>query len=238
MMNRFLLSAWIVFLGTPAMGSDKNVSEKFRYLRPTSTGTTTECIFTIRGGAEGWSIQSITERGKGRLDLTAAFDRKNRLTSAEVAWILEEKGKKAKVSVAGGKARVQREGKDAQEFDVPAGVIVTSAPDWTDTFLLCRRYDRRKAGKQSFPGLWIHPLQDARRLTFHIERTGSGAIEHAGKKLVLDRFLIRLRNNSGYAAWADEKGLMIKLHALPFRAGTDMLVLEGFEKSAATLRVP
>jgi hypothetical protein len=170
--------------------------------------------------------------------LTAAYDCTDHLTSAEVVWIVGEKSKKAMISVANGKARIQREGKEFQEFAVPPGVIVTSAPDWTDTFLLCRRYDRRQTGKQSFPGLWIHPLQDAQRLTFHIERTGSDTIEHAGKKLVLDRFLIRLRNNSGYAGWANENGRMIRLRALPYRAGADMLVLEGYEESAAKLRVP
>jgi hypothetical protein len=237
-MIRFLFSAWIVFLGSAGMGGEKNAPEKVRYLRPTSSGAVTECTFTIQRGPEGWTIQSMTERGKGRLALTAAYNRNDHLTSAEVAWTVDGKSKKAKVLVAGDKARIQREDKEAQEFAVPSGVIVTSAPDWTDTFLLCRRYDRDKAGKQSFPGLWIHPLQDSQRLTFRIERTGSDTTEHAGKKLVLDRFLIHLRNNSGYAAWADEKGLMIKLHALPFRAGADMLVLEGFEKSAAKLRVP
>ena len=227
----------LVSLGSARAG-EKTAREKVRYLRPTSSGTATECTFTIQRGPDGSSIRSVTERGKGRLVLTAHYDHKDHLTAAEVAWIMEEKEKKAKVVVAKGKARVRREGKEAQEFDVPPGVIVTSAPDWTDTFLLCRHYDRRKAGKQSFPGLWIHPVQDSQRLTFTIERTGSDTIEHEGKKVVLSRFLIRLRNNSGYAAWADEKGRMIKLHALPFRAGADQLVLEGYEKSAAKLRVP
>jgi hypothetical protein len=237
-MMRLLLSGWIVFLSSTSIAGEKNVLEKVRYLRSTPNGTVTECTFTIHRGPEGWSIRSNTERGKGRLALTAAYNRNDHLISAEVSWIVEGKSKKARVSAADGKARVQREGKEAQEFAVPPGVIVTSAPDWTDTFLLCRRYDRGKAGKQSFPGLWIHPFQDSQRLTFHIERTGSDTIEHLRKKLVLDRFLIHLRNNSSYAAWADEKGLMIKLHALPFRTGADMLVLEGFEKSAAKLRVP
>jgi hypothetical protein len=237
-MNRFLLCAWTVFVGSAGAGGDKDAPEKVRYLRPAPNGTATECIFTIQPGPEGWSIKSITERGKDRLVLTAEYGRNDRLTSAEVAWILDGKSKKARVSVTDGKAVVQRKGKEAQEFAVPPGVIVTSAPDWTDTFLLCRRYDRRKAGKQSFPGLWIHPFQESQRLTFRIERTGSDTIEHAGKKLVLDRFLIHLRNNSGYAAWADEKGRMIKLHALPFRTGSDVLVLEGYEESAAKLRIP
>src|SRR5262245_49610284 len=194
-MKRIILAGFLVVLG-PASAAEKTAPEKVRYLRPTSSGTATECTFTVQRGPDGWSIRSVTERGKGRLVLTAHYDRKDGLTAAEVAWIMGEKEKKAKVVVAKGKARVRREGKEAQEFDLPPGVIVTSAPDWTDTFLLCRRYDRHKAGKQSFPGLWIHPVQDSQRLTFTIERTGSDTIEHEGKKVVLDRFLIRLRNNS------------------------------------------
>jgi hypothetical protein len=231
------LAGFLVFLGSAGAG-EKIVPETVRYLRPTSSGATIECIFTIQRKPDGWSIRSVTERGKGRLVLTAHYERKDHLTAAGIAWIRGEKEKKAKVVVAKGKARVQRQGKEPQEFDVPPGVIVTSAPDWTDTFLLCRRYDRRQAGKQSFPGLWIHPVEDSQRLTFTIERTGSDTIEHEGKKVVLDRFLIRLRNNSSHAAWADEKGRMIQLHALPFRAGADLLVLEGNEKSAAKLLVP
>jgi hypothetical protein len=64
-MNRFLLSAWIVFLGSAGMGGEKNAPEKVRYLRPTSNRTTIESTFTIQRGPEGWSIQSINRAGKG-----------------------------------------------------------------------------------------------------------------------------------------------------------------------------
>src|SRR6516162_2634635 len=128
-MIRFWLSALIVFLGSASIGGEKNAPEKVRYLRPTSSGAVTECTFTIQRGPEGWTIQSVTERGKGRLALTAAYNRNDHLTSAEVSWIVDGKGKKAKASLAAGKARVQREGKEAQEFAIPRGVIVTSAPD-------------------------------------------------------------------------------------------------------------
>ena len=119
---------------------------------------------------------------------------------------------------------------------MPKGVIVTSAPDWTDTWLLCRYYDRPKGGKQEFAALWIHPEQPAQRLNFSIERVGKQTIEHNGKKQELDRFTIRIRNNSEYIAWADDQGRMIKLMSKN-NAGTD-LVLEGYEKSAAKLRPP
>ena len=136
--------------------------------------------------------------------------------------------------MADGKATVERPGQKAQEFEVSPGVIVTSAPDWTDTFVLCRRYDRAKGGKQSFPGLWIHPEQAAHAPVFAIERTGEDKVEHAGKELKLGRYTIWLRGNSRYTAWADDAGRMIKLLPLPSKDGaTNWLVLDGYEKSAA-----
>jgi hypothetical protein len=133
--------------------------------------------------------------------------------------------------VSEGKARVQRAGQKAQEFEVPPGVIVTSAPDWTDAILLCRRYDRAKGGKQSFPGLWIHPEQPGQRLPFAIDRTGEDTVEDAGKKLKLARYTIWLRGNSSYTVWADETGRLIRLVPLATKEGAPTgLVLDGYEK--------
>lgn len=114
------------------------------------------------------------------------------------------------------------------------GVIVTSAPDWSDTFLLARGYDRKKGGKQEFPGLWIHPSQPTQVLRFSIEKVGSDTIVHEGKKIELDRCEIRIRGNSGYAAWIDATGRLIRL--LPLTAKEGGMVLEGFEQSAARLK--
>ena len=52
----------------------------------------------------------------------------------------------------------------------------------------------------------------------------------------MERLSIRLRGNSPYVAWVDLAGRMIKLASLPFDAGSTVLVLEGFEDSAAALR--
>ena len=60
-----------------------------------------------------------------------------------------------------------------------------------------------------------------------------------GKKVALDRYTLRIRNNSAYAAWADADGMMIKLVPLPYKADAkNWLVREGYEKSAAGLRPP
>lgn len=211
--------------------------ETARYLRPAGKGYATECVFTLKQTKGGPRIESVTERGKTRLTVTADYDCKNRLMNAKALLRVGEETNAATVTVKNGKAKIERAGRPAQEFDVPAGVIVTSAPDWTDTFLLCRRYDRKAGGKQSFAGLWIHPVQPCQRLTFTIERHDAVAITHAGKKVTLDRYTIRLRGNSAYAAWADAAGKMIKLVPLPYKENAaNWLVAEGFEASTAPLR--
>jgi hypothetical protein len=187
-----------------------------------------ECSFDVRKLDAGWSIVSQTDRGKVRMQVTSRYDAQDRLLAAEATLEEGEKKSTATVSVEGGKARVLRPGQPAMDFEVPAGVIVTSAPDWTDTFMLARRYDRQKGGKQEFAGLWIHPTQPAQLLRFTIEKLGSDTIEHEGKQLALDRCAIRLRGNSAYTAWIDGAGRLIRL--VP-----PGMVMQGFEKSAATL---
>jgi hypothetical protein len=211
--------------------------EKASYLRPAQKGFDVECRFRLIKTMTGSSIQSVTQRGKMTLTVTSRHDEGALLIAAEATLVGADTKKTATVTVAAGKAKIQRAGQAAQEFDVPQGVIVTSAPDWTDTFLLCRRYDRKAGGKQSFPGLWIHVEQPSQRLTFAIERNGNDTIDRAGKNLTLDRCTIWLRGNSMYAAWMDDAGLMIKLVPLPYKEDAqNWIVLNGYEKSTAKLR--
>jgi hypothetical protein len=210
--------------------------ETNRYIRIAAKSSSQECTFTLDRSGKGWSIHSETGRGATKMIVSARYDAKDRLQSAEAKLSADKETKSARVEVADGKAKVLRDGKDPREFDAPAGVIVTSAPDWTDTFLLCKRYDRGKGGKQKFAGLWIHPERDPYQPTFLVERTGSNKIQHDGKTIELDRVLIELRPKNQYVAWADDKGRMIKLAPLPFKDGTYSLVLAGYEKSAAGLR--
>ena len=214
-------------------------AETVRYVRPAGGGTAFECAITVRRSKTGSEVGSVTERGKVRLAVSSRYDDRDRLTAAEVTLGRGAGAKSATVTVAGGKAKVSRPGQPAQEFDAAAGVIVTSAPDWTDAFLLCRRYDRKKGGKQTFPGLWIHPEQPAQAVTFAVERAGPDAIEHAGKKIELDRYIVWLRGGSRYAVWADGDGTMVKLVPLPYKEkAANWIVREGFEKSAAGLWPP
>ena len=208
-----------------------------RYLRPAGQQFQTECTFTEKHAKTGSVIESVTERGKIRLTITSRYDDKHVLTFAEAVLRGPDETKTATVKGTAGKVTIERAGKTPEEFEAPPGVIVTSAPDWTDTFLLCRRYDRKTAGKQTFAGLWIHPTEPCRRLSFAIERHGQAMIDHAGVQVTLDRFTIWLRNNNAYAAWTYADGKMIKLVPLPFKASAaNWLVLDGYEKSVSGLR--
>jgi hypothetical protein len=215
--------------------------EKLRYVRPNQDQWVTECRFRLMAQPTGWSVESVTERNDSTLTLKASYDPNDVLTNVSVTLAKGEKKQAAGVDIGKGKrkgkVKIIPDGQEAQEFDVPRGVIVTSAPDWTDTLLLCRRYDRKQGGKQSASGLWIHPTQPAQALTFTIERTGTATMEHEGRKLKLDRYTIHLRGNSAYTAWADEQGRMIKLQSAPAPGKTpSILVLEGYEKSAVQLK--
>jgi len=209
--------------------------ETARYLRPAGYGFATECDFALKPGR----VESTTQRGKTKLVVHAQYDDKDCLTTAEVVLHAGDEKKAARVAVRDGKATVERDGKPAQVFDVPPGVIVTSAPDWTDTFLLCRKYDRAKGGKQEFAGLWVHPVEDAQRLTFTAERHDATAIDHDGKRVPIDRYTLRIRGNSAYAAWADGEGRMVKLVPLPYKQDAkNWLIRAGYEKSAGGLTPP
>lgn len=233
---RFLI---LFFVFAPGCGTGSGPRpesiERARYLRPAGTGRATECDFTIRRSERGWEIASVTGRGPSALTVTARYDAANALEAAEAFIGSGETRKSVRVTPAAGKARVEIAGREPQEFDLPRGVIVTSAPDWTDTFLLCRLHDRTRAGPQEFPGLWIHPVQPVQRLTFSVEKVGGDLLKDGERTLELDRLTLRLRGNSRYLAWTDSNGRMIKLVSLPIKDGGTDLILEGFETSAARL---
>ena len=181
--------------------------ERSRYLRP---GGALECAFELRAG----SVSSVT----GPLTVEARYGPDGALLEARASL---KSGVAARVAVVDGRANVERPGHPPAAFDVPKDVIVTSAPDWTDAFLICRRWKRSGPELQEFPGLWIHPVQPPQRLTFTAERQG---VEEE-----LDRLLIRLRGGSAYVAWVDRGGRMFKLAAKP---GSAELSLEGVDTSA------
>jgi hypothetical protein len=219
--------------------ADSPPEEKIQYLRLTAKGIVPESTFTIKREQAGWTIASVTGRGNMQLTVTARYDAQDRLTAADAVLVQKEQRTSATVAVTGGKATVRAGAREPQDFSVPSGVIVTSAPDWTDTFLLCRHYDRRRGGRQSFAGLWIQPTQAAQRLPFTIERDGTDRIEKDGKALELDRFTIRIRGPNPYVAWADARGKMVRLIPLPYQeSAPGGLVLEGYDEATKRLRPP
>ena len=113
-----------------------------------------ECSFAVDRREGGWTITSVT----GGLSVTARYDAADGLLDATARL---GAGDPARVEVAGGRAKILRAGREAQEFAVPAGIIVTSAPDWSDTFRICRLWNFARGGRQEFQGLWIHPEKPA-----------------------------------------------------------------------------
>jgi hypothetical protein len=207
---------------------------KLRYLHPAGDGWANECLFTIAKRDNGWSIASVTERGQVRLTLETSYGSKDILAASVLTLRNGDKESIAITTAKDGVARVQLPEQPVKKLDVPSGVIVTSAPDWTDTLLLCARYDHAAGGKQSFLALWYHPEQPVQLLKLSIERNGYDTIQRDGKDVKLARFTIQLRGNSQYAAWATMDGTMVRLIPLPAKGKQRSgLILEGYEKSSA-----
>jgi hypothetical protein len=219
----------------PALGAD-TPPETVRYVRPAGETFAPECQFVIARTGTGWTITSTTERGALRMEVVTRYDAEDRPLAAKAVLTTRGGAQTATVEVKDGKATVRRQGQKPQEFDAPKGTLITSAPDWSDVFLLCRRYDRRRKGKQEFPALWVHPSQPARRLTFSVEWQGTDPVERDGKKVELGRFAIRIRDNSAYVAWADAQGRLVRLIPLPLKEAAPGFTQKGYEKAAAGLR--
>jgi hypothetical protein len=195
---------------------------RFRFTRTPLKGSDLKHGYTLRG---------VTTSGKQTLTLEATFGPGDELRTSRVTLRQDGQEKVATVAVENGRARVTRPGQAAQEFDVPAGVIVTSAPDWSDIALLCERYDRAKGGKQALTALWIHPSQPAQRLELTIECQGRFALREG--KLDLTVFLIHLRNQNAYRAWAKEGGTLVRLAPLAAKGRRAGLFLKGYEDDKA-----
>jgi hypothetical protein len=197
-----------------------------------------ESEVTVTPGSSGSVYASRTERGSEKMTLTLRFDRSGALTSAEALRETTAK-RRAILTVQGKTGQLKRNGTTDFFSDLPANPIVTTAPDWSDIFQLVRRYDARKGGKQEFPGLWIHPVQDLQRLTFTIERleksdtvTVKDAQTQKDVEVKLDRYRIRLRSGD-YLAWADGNARVVRL--MPLAARALPVVLEGFEAATRSL---
>jgi hypothetical protein len=221
-----LLGVFLIPIG--ALAADLPTSENLRYLRAGDPDEPLESEIKIQHGNDGLAITSVTHRGASRLTLVVRFDSTSRLATARVMVGTEPDSQTAIAEHADGKARVTRHDGRVNVLDCPPGVIVTSAPDWTDAVLLVRRYDLERCGEQEFAGLWIHPRQEPLPVTFKVTHTGEDNVQVDDQRVHLDRLLIVLRGGSRYIAWRDDVGRMVRL--VPERSPHQGLVLDGWER--------
>jgi hypothetical protein len=218
MFHLLLIPALLAF---PCGGKPAEV--KATFLRPAAKAFAKECEFKITSGADGWSIESVTTRGETQLTVRASYDKDHALREASAELKQKDVTTTARVTVKDKRALVRRHDGTEQDLPLGKGVVVTSAPDWSDIFLLCRQYDRKAGGRQLFPALWIHPAQPAQAANFAIQRLGTQAVTRNGKTVQLERFRVEIRGGSAYVAWADAQGELIKLAPLPFKEGTGII---------------
>ena len=203
-----------------------------RYVRPAKGKYVLESVVT-ESRKDGLVVYtSLTDRGAIKMTLTVRMDAKHQVRDAEA--VLESKdGKKSIKAVFDDKGVTLARSGLSVDLKVASDVVVTTAPDWSDIFWVIRRYDRAKAGKQGFAGLWIHPVQDARQLTFTVEPEKDEMIEAGEKKIALKRYRVVLRSGA-YLVWADRAGVVYKIMP-PGKPGGAVL-LQGYEKALEALR--
>lgn len=213
----------VLLLFTAFLGDRPPKPETLRYLRPSGD----KFVLESEIATTATTYTSLTERGTQKMTLNLTFGKDKTITEAEAILQTNESRQRAFLKLDGTKARLTRDSK-VEEFETAADPVVTTAPDWSDIFLLVRRYDIDKAGKQEFAGLWIHPVKETLKLTFMIERIGQETIVVKDKRVKLARYRIHLRSGD-YVAWADSSRTVVKL--MPANAKAGLVVLEGYEQS-------
>jgi hypothetical protein len=224
-----LLLAAPAWCAAPPVGS---ATVTLRYVRPSKGKFVLESLVKEVTTTEGVTYVSLTDRGSEKMTLTVRFDGKRRVIDAEAVRETDKGKQKASVVFKQNEAILTRQGK-TERLKATPDVVVTTAPDWSDVFEVVRRYDQGKGGKQSFAGLWIHPVQAVRQLSFTVEAEKDVAIEIDGRKLPLTRFRVTLRSGA-YLVWADRHGRVHRL--MPPGKPAAAVVLEGYEKATADLR--
>ena len=203
--------------------------ESSRYLRWSGEKFVSECTIERQRMDDKTVLKSVTTRPGTTLTLAATFGPMDRLIGAEVTVEQGTEKRSARVTADEKSARVTRADGATSELKCSPGVIVTSAPDWTDAVCLVRRYDRTQGDKQEFPGLWIHPNQEPMNVRFTITRLGKDTVERDGQGYQLVRFIIELRGGSRYIGWGDERGRLVRLH--PEGRATQGIWLDGWERA-------
>jgi hypothetical protein len=237
------LAGTIVWFATLSCGfselhaADRPETRKvFQFLRPAGSEFKKETEIQLRRSTDSLVVTSVTQRGQEKLTVTSRFDSKDVLCSAEVTIQRGQHRQSASVTVTDGTARVLRDGKEAVELACPRGVIVTSAPDWTDSFMAVQRYDPNGEKTQRFPGLWIHPTGKPLELTIQLTHLGQDSVKHGCQAVDLDRYLLVLRGGSRYVVWRSPRGQLVRL--VPAKSGRGGIVLAGWEQATGNLKRP
>ena len=229
--------AWLFALscgGHRLHGTNKHESETVRLRRVSGSDFVKESEIHLVPTKQGLVVTSITQRGEQTLTVHSRFDSNDTLVSAKVTLRRGEYKQSASVSVTDRTALVLRDGDEAKELACPVGVIVTSAPDWTDSFLAVRRYDPKGSTTQTFPGLWIHPSREPLELTIKLTRLGQDSVMLRKNITMLDRLLLVLRGGSRYIVWRNQQGQLVRL--VPAVEGKGGIVLTGWERATRDLK--
>ena len=209
-------------------------TETFRYLRAAGLKFVPEGEIRLTRTAKPLIVVSVTRRGKQKLTVESRYDSRNVLQSAKVTIQRGSRVQTATVRVSRRKAEIVRDGRAVKTLAAPQGVIVTSAPDWTDSFMAVRRYDPHGEAAQTFPGLWIHPTREPLQLTIRLTHVGEDAVKLLNKTVKLQRLSLVLRGGSRYVVWRNPQGFLVRL--IPAKSKTGGIVLAGWERATSGLK--
>lgn len=218
----------------PKENRDSKKSQVFTYVRPSEDGYRPETKVRIEPVDGGYRVISRTQRDTLSLTITAHFGDHDELKQATVTTVKGSQKRTASAHVTNGKARVDRSGKDPVVLECPRGVMVTSAPDWTDAILAVHRWKADGPRQQKFPGLWIHPTKTPLRVTFILTREKTDAVTRDGRSVKLDRLRLELRGGSRYIVWRNPKGQLVRL--IPQGKPRQGIILSGWENATRGLK--
>jgi hypothetical protein len=227
-----LASAYRDFLALLKEADSAAGDKVLKYVRPSGDSFSPESELRRQERDDGYEIISTTHRPGVKLTLTSRYGAGGDLREANVTVENGKQSQSATATVTGQRVEVRRAKGEPRTLDCPAGVIVTSAPDWTDAVLAVRRFDPKGKDTQEFPGLWIHPAQEPLRITIKLTRRGKQTVLRENEKLHLVRYLLQLRGGSRYELWADPSGQLIRL--APDGNPRPAMILSGWEKTTTS----
>ncbi len=215
--------------------ADEPAAEKFQYVRPAGAEFIPETEFKLETATTGRVITSVTQQGQQKLTLVSRYRGEEELLGASVTVLRAgQPEESAEVRVTGERGRILRRDLPDITLPCPPGVIVTSAPDWTDAFLAVRRYRHRGPATQTFAGLWIHPQREPLELSIQLTKIGQDSVRRGDEPEQLDRFRLVLRAGTTYTVWGNSQQQLVRL--LPARASGGGIVLRGWEEATRELR--